>query len=145
MKPTLKRIEMVIDGEPAKTTAQQKGIRVVGKFAMHYKKARVVAEESRLARAMLPHRIPEPIEGAAKVTIGFYFPFTKAEAKKHRDQGVTFCVPKTVKPDVDNCAKTVLDMLTKSGFFFDDAQVTDLVLFKRAGFYPRIVVTIEEL
>jgi Holliday junction resolvase RusA-like endonuclease len=52
--------------------------------------------------------------------------------------------PKITRPDVDNCAKTIMDVLTKQGFWHDDSQVSCLILIKRSGWTPAIHVEISE-
>lgn len=69
------------------------------------------------------------------VTIGCYLPRPKSTKK-------TVFIPVT-KPDLDNCAKSILDAL--NGFAWaDDNQVTDLNIFKRYALEaPRISLLIE--
>ncbi len=69
------------------------------------------------------------------VTIGCYL--TKPKSTKK-----TVFLP-IVKPDIDNCAKSIFDSLT--GFAWaDDNQVTDLTIFKRYTLEsPKITIVIE--
>jgi len=64
--------------------------------------------------------------GAIKVEIEFRFPHGTNVAK--RDKGKTFA--RTVRPDVDNMAKGLIDCLMSVGLIQDDATIFDLHLFK---------------
>jgi len=128
----------------SKTTAQHKGVMVRGGRPMFFKKKEIVAEENRLIGLCQFYRPKSPIEGAVSAKITFVFPFTKAEAKKYRVAGPAYTTPKITRPDVDNCAKTVMDVLTKQGFWHDDSQVSCLILIKRSGWTPAIHVEINE-
>jgi len=127
----------------SKTTAQRKGVMVRGGRPMFFKKKEIVAEENRLIGLCRCFRPKSPIEGAVCAKITFVFPFTKAEERKYRDMP-NHITPKTTRPDVDNCAKTLMDVLTKQGFWLDDSQVTCLILIKRSGWMPAIHVEISE-
>jgi Holliday junction resolvase RusA-like endonuclease len=62
------------------------------------------------------HFIPDvPYEGPLEVTLYFGFPLIKSD--KGKDSAMT------TKPDFDNLAKSMLDTLTKMGFWGDDSQV----------------------
>ena len=132
----------------SKTTAQHKGVMVRGGRVMFFKKKEIVAEENRLISLCHSYRPVSPIAGAIYAKIVFVFPFTKAEEKKYKCNSATllptFTAPKTTRPDVDNCAKTIMNVLTKQGFWVDDSQVTTLILCKRSGWLPAIHIEISE-
>lgn len=132
-----------IFGAP-KTTAQQKGVMVRGKRVMFFKKKKVADEESRITIGCLPHRVLYPFEGPLMVEVTFVFPLTQADEKKWKI-GRDGTIPKTTRPDVDNCQKTLLDVMTKQGFWHDDSQISTLILRKVSGFTPAIHVKIAEL
>jgi Holliday junction resolvase RusA-like endonuclease len=140
------KIAFTIPGA-SKTTAQHKGVMVRCGRVMFFKKKEIVAEENRLTRLCMLHCPKSPFFGAVQATITFVFPFTKAEEKKHKERAedLDFSTPKITRPDVDNCAKTLMDVLTKQGFWVDDSQVTTLILCKRSGWTPAIHVEISEL
>ncbi len=48
----------------------------------------------------------------------------------------------TVKPDVDNLAKQLLDAMTRMGFWEDDRQVVELAGRKRYDTTPRWLVEV---
>lgn len=127
-------------------TAQQKGAFVSGKRVMFYTKATVKAEHTRLYSACYPHRPAKPIEGPIYLEVAYVFPMTKAEIKQHWEfiDVVNFVIWKLTRPDVDNCAKLMLDVLTDANFYHDDSQISDLILRKRSGCDPRIAVTIRQ-
>ncbi len=64
-----------------------------------------------------------PLDGPLSVRLRFLFPRPKATAKKHGR------LRKSTKPDIDNCAKSVLDAL--NGLcYHDDGQVAELTISK---------------
>lgn len=136
------RIKFTITGV-SKTTAQHKGVMVRGGRPMFFKKKEIVAEEFRLTQYCMVNRPVAPMVGAVEAKITFVFPFTKADEKKFRDMP-NHTTPKITRPDVDNCAKTLMDVLTKQRFWLDDSQVTTLILCKRSGWTPAIHVEINE-
>lgn len=139
----MKHIYFTIDGAP-KTTAQQKGVMVRAGRAMFFKKKPIQAEEKRLTAGLFPHVPVNELSGPLAVQIHFVFPFTQVEQRRFKASAhlPKFTNPKTTKPDLDNCAKTLLDVMTKLGFWGDDSQITSLTLVKSAGFTPRIEVSV---
>lgn len=73
-----------------------------------------------IAAAGLRHRPPQPITGAADISIDFFFP-RPGRLKRAKDpKGLIW---HTAKPDRDNLDKAVLDILKQIGFVADDATV----------------------
>lgn len=83
--------------------------------------------KSIIAAAAQPYRPPVPLLGPVILTLGFRFPRPKRLLRRHDPLGE---IPHTAKPDADNLAKAVLDVLTQIGFWRDDAVVTTLVVSK---------------
>ena len=140
-----KESSFVIHGEPG-STAQQKGAFARGKRVMFYTKDKVKAEENRLMIGFYANRPVLPLQGAIYLELAFVFPFTLAEAKKYAAElsDESFTVPRITRPDVDNCAKLPIDVMTKAGFFNDDSQIVCLTLYKFSGCVPQIKVTIRQ-
>ena len=116
-------IEFTIDVNPPKTTAQQKGARIAGKFIQFFKKKKVREAEALFTALCYPHAPTVPMEGALKLTIKWFFSYRKSEKKSIvREEKI---IPHTVRPDLDNLEKSLIDTLTKLGFWRDDAQVSD--------------------
>ena len=134
-------IKFSIAGEPARMTAQQKGVN--WKRRAFYTKSQVKAERRRILKAALPHAPGCPFTGPVHCSIMLVFPLTQAQAAHHAEKLSTdFTLLHLVKPDVDNSAKLILDVLTEANFWADDAQVCDLNLHKRYGSNPRIAIAI---
>ena len=92
----------------------------------------------------LPHQPAAPLEGPLTVKLTFTWPFTIAEAKKHKKlkDDTAFACQKTTRPDVDNCAKALLDVMTDACFWHDDAQISTLILCKQSGWVAGINVEV---
>jgi Holliday junction resolvase RusA-like endonuclease len=70
--------------------------------------------------AAIPHRPEQPIDCPVTMELDVYFPRPKRlDGKKHPDGKIAH----TAKPDSDNVAKAIMDVLTDSGFVRDDAVI----------------------
>ena len=118
-----KPIEFTIDVNPPKTTAQQKGARIAGKFIQFFKKKKVREAEKLFTALFKPYAPTVPMKGNLKLTMEWFFPYRKSEKKSIVREGRI--IPHTVRPDLDNLEKLPIDTLTKLGFWRDDAQVYD--------------------
>lgn len=99
-----------------------------------YTDAQTVAFENLVAMAARLALPKSRLEGPISVAIALYLPRTQTRVQ----------APATVKPDLDNCAKAVLDGLKAH---FHDQQVTVLVVTKERageGEQPRTLVRVEE-
>lgn len=71
-----------------------------------------------------------------------YFPIPKSTGKKKAQDMLDGKISHTKKPDCDNVTKAVLDALNGIAFY-DDSQVTDLIVLKRYSDKPRVEITID--
>jgi Holliday junction resolvase RusA-like endonuclease len=83
-------------------------------------------------------------EGAIKVTINAYHVIPQKDSKTLRAGKLDGLIKATVKPDIDNVAKIILDGLNKVAYN-DDNQVIQLYVNKQYGEVGKVVVTIEEV
>ena len=81
---------------------------------------------------------------AIKVTINAYHVIPQKDSKILRAGKLDGLIKATVKPDIDNIAKIVLDGLNKVAYN-DDNQVIELYINKQYGEVGKVVVTIEEV
>ena len=114
-------IDFTIDVNPPKTTAQQKGARVVGGFVRFFKKKKVREAEATLTALFYPHAPSAPLEGPLSLSVDWYFPYRKTERKTVIKSCRIF--GHTVRPDLDNLEKSLIDTLTRLQFWNDDSQV----------------------
>lgn len=129
----LKRLCIWLPGQPARVT-HQSGTRYAQKRT--YKTKALQAWEAELMEKLRPWLPSEPIEGPVILTAAFgYKPSKKSDIGKW----------KITKPDTDNSIKTVKDVLTRLGFWKDDAQVVFEVCKKLWVSDPGISLVIEEL
>jgi len=117
-----------------------------GGFATAYTPAKAKMWERQFSLFCLPHAPPKPMTGPVHVTIQFVKRRPRRLERKSDSSGLIWC-PKT--PDLDNCAKSVLDSLGLSGRWWrDDAQVSRMILTKayaEKGNGPRVELWIEEI
>jgi Holliday junction resolvase RusA-like endonuclease len=85
----------------------------------------------------------EPAEKPVSLVIYAFYPVAESKAKKKKEAMLLHLIHPTKKPDIDNVAKAVLDGLNGVAWK-DDKQVTDLMIRKRYGTSPQIVVTVAE-
>jgi Holliday junction resolvase RusA-like endonuclease len=83
------------------------------------------------------------ITNAVIVSIDFLMPIPKSFSKTKQLECLQFKIVPTVKPDLDNLAKTVLDAM--NGIVYkDDSQIIQLHLRKGYAEKPCTVVSIKE-
>ena len=88
-----------------------------------------------LAANLEPHRPSAPIEGPVVLDVTWCFP-----AKGHADGA-----PHVKKPDTDNLQKGLKDVMTKLGWWKDDAQVFSEHVTKLYSSIPGIRIDIDEV
>lgn len=90
------------------------------------------------------HRPPMPLTGPVLMHLRLWFPRLKAHLTS---KGVKPTAPrwKDTKPDFDNLAKGVADVLTNMGFWQDDGQIAVTIIEKRYGDTPGMNVRIKQL
>ena len=91
-----------------------------------------------------PNFIPYDNESALKVKILAFKPIPKAYSKKKRQLALDGIVRPTIKPDLDNIAKSVLDGLNQVAFV-DDKNVVELKVEQYYHQVEFLLVTIEEI
>lgn len=94
-----------------------------------------------IALKVRPFRPAKPLEGAFRVKLKFWMPRPKAMKSESAE-------PLAKRPDLDNLAKPAIDVLTREGFWLDDAQIYELTLRKficSIDMNPRIDVEILEV
>lgn len=90
--------------------------------------------------AALPKRPGTPYEFPLAVVLRFVMPVPKSDQSRNG--------PHTVKPDLDNLSKAVLDALKDAGWFVDDSRIAVLELSKvyaMTGQEPGCRVTVDRL
>ncbi len=147
-------LRLLIKGEPATITAQQKGIS--WKSRVIYTKSAVKAEARRMRRELhvwngkefvRPAEKFQPLTGPLHVSVKFVFAMTEEQMRRHAEQltDPKFEIHHGKRPDVDNSLKLLLDTFTALGIWGDDGQIDDLNLHKRRGTVPRIDIAIRQI
>lgn len=105
-----------------------------GKLCL-FKSERLRRAERLFSLALGPYRPEKPFAAAVKLTVVWRFP-----RGRHRDGSY-----KATRPDTDNLEKTFKDVLTRLGFWKDDALVAVEHVEKVWSSRPGIFVRVEEL
>lgn len=123
-----------IDGEPPRTTAQEKGV-YVGKNRkpVFYEKPQVRAARQWYMFFLWQNRPEKPFEGA--VYLKTIWTFRTSQKKQDGQYKIT-------KPDTENMLKLFKDCMTAAHFWKDDAQVVYEVTCKQWGLNPGIEVCV---
>lgn len=122
-----------LPGEPERVTHQSGTRYAKGRT---YKSARLRKWEKRLMDGMKPYCPERPIEGPVLLYVSFGF-----RARRKKD----LFTWKITRPDTDNQLKTVKDVMTKMGFWHDDAQVVIELSTKAWVDDPGIVIQVEQI
>ena len=124
-------IHFRIDIHPPRTTAQGKrAVNLPGKGIRFFKTRQQSAAETTYAALVYPHRPSEPMQGPIGIRIRFVMPWRKSEPKRNRAHGWRW---HTTRPDVDNMAKALIDVMGQCGFWGDDSQLASICLEKHWG------------
>ena len=86
----------------------------------------------------------KPLENELEVSIKAYFEIPKSVSKKKREQMLNGNIRPTIKPDLDNIAKSILDALNKLAYV-DDKQIVFLEVEKFYDESPRVELMVEEI
>ncbi len=137
-------IEFRHDCIPPTVTAQGAGTRITvrGGKPRVYKDAKAKGSIADLTSICHPHRPTSPLPGPLEVHLEFAWPWRKSETKRLRGMGR---LPMTSRPDCDNLAKQICDVMTKLQFWNDDSQVYHLTISKFWADRPGIKVSIKEV
>lgn len=123
-----------------KGTAQQKGETVRFKngkpFILHYKKNNVETARQLFAYQLKPHCPTEPMTGCIALTISLFF------SVKERAKWGKY---KPSRPDADNYAKELIDVMGSLGWWLDDSQIVKLKIEKRYAEKASIFIHCEEV
>ncbi len=111
-------------------------------FVAHHPDPKTKRNAQALEALCLPYVPAKPLEGPLQLEMFVNYPWRKSESKKRR---ASAWQPKDTKPDADNIAKQVCDVLEGMGFFANDAQISDLRVSKGWAARAELEVTITEL
>jgi len=99
-----------------------------GKFFIGKKSnSNATRAKNELIALIAPYAPEKPLEGPLELTVDWRYPWRTSEPKKNRINGFKYC---DTKPDTDNLTKQLADILTRLGFWLDDAQVARLSFTK---------------
>ena len=134
-------IRVKLDIVPPTATAQQKGVFVHNGRAHFFTKQKVRDAEDFLAALLAPHAPAEPLSGAVYFQARWCFPYRKSEPKRVTAAGRE--IAHTVRPDLDNLEKALLDVLTRLKYWTDDAQVFTKSTAKVWGPKPYLAIALK--
>jgi Holliday junction resolvase RusA-like endonuclease len=86
----------------------------------------------------------DPFAGAISLSVTFYRPIQKSISKKEHEARSNGLTLPTVKSDLDNYVKALLDGCN-GAIYEDDRQIVDLYARKRYSDHPRIEMEILEV
>ena len=127
---------------PIIPTAQQRARHA--RTGRAYKSAAQEGNERTLEAVLLAHKPEKPLCGPVRLSFTAFMPIPASASKKRREAMQAGKIGHTVKPDVDNLSKQLLDAMTRLRFWEDDRQVVELVARKRYDESPRWVVDVAE-
>lgn len=116
-------------------TTHQSGTRIDFRSRRTYKSKQLLEVEAMYKALLRPYAPEQPAEGGILVEIDFLYKATK----KLRP------LPRLARPDVDNMAKTVLDIMTQLHFWNDDSQVVFLADGKEYSDHNEIYIKAMEV
>lgn len=138
-------MDIVLNINPPTTTAQsaarifksRDGRLFIGK---NRQKGRFAREWNTLEHLLAIRTPTQPFVGALSISVRLVYPWRSGESKKTRSLGM---IPKSTKPDLDNLAKYLLDLMQKNGYYSNDSQVCELKLTKFWGENPCVKISLK--
>lgn len=121
---------------PPTATHQEKKFTARHGRIVAYDPPEVKDARAKLLAYVAKYKPDEPMTGPVSLTAAWHFPITEGHANGK---------PKTTKPDTDNMQKLLKDVMTKAGFWKDDAQVFSEVVVKIYSKNPGINIIVEEM
>lgn len=106
-----------------------------------YTPKETVSFERTVGQIAMEH-FEDPLAGPVRVQIAATFKPPQSWSKKRTAE--TIHRPHTQRPDLDNCAKAILDGLNRIAWA-DDGQVAEITCRKVWGVTEQTVVTVEEM
>ena len=134
-------IRVKLDIVPPTATAQQKGVFVRNGHAHFFTKQKVRDAEDFLAALLAPHAPAEPLRGPVYFQARWCFPYRKSEPKRVTNAGRE--IAHTVRPDLDNLEKSLLDVLTRLRYMEDDSQIFLKSTAKVLGPKPYLAIALK--
>ncbi len=120
---------------PPTKTHQQKKVTVVKGKPIFYEPDELKAVRSKLQAHLGQHVPEEKFVGPVRLITKWCYPVGKHKEGEY----------KTTKPDTDNMIKMLKDVMTKLGYWQDDAQVASEITEKFWSGVPGIYVKVESL
>lgn len=115
-----------------------------GKFSVTYKDKDQRLEEDKLIALMYEHRPSKPLQGPLQLQVHAFLSIPKSKPRKWLSEALAGIIRPTTKPDVDNLAKNIKDVM--NGIFYeDDKQVVSLLVTKWYSDQPRWEIKLEAL
>ena len=99
--------------------------------------------EAMIARAWAAEH-PEQLSGDLHVEIRFFMPTPISWSKQKKERAERGIIRPSVRPDIDNLVKIILDGLNGVAFA-DDKQVIELTAAKYYSANPRTAILVEEI
>ena len=134
-----KRLDLTIEPKPK----ERPRATVVGGHARIYTPRTTEDYEKKIRSAWVKANGEDPFSGPVVVRIHFGMPIPKSATKANREKMLSRLQRPTVKPDVDNLGKSVLDALNGVAYK-DDNQIVTLLAKKYYRGTPCLTVIVEE-
>lgn len=128
--------QIVIDVKPIGCVRMTQRGKWVNTYAIRY------LNYKRYIKNKLLEQCKEPFEGAVRVDVTFIMPVPDSWSEKKKREHIG--LPVTVKSDIDNLVKGLLD--SANGIIWkDDRYVTDLAARKRYGYDGQILINVRSV
>jgi Holliday junction resolvase RusA-like endonuclease len=139
-------LNFFVDCVPPTITAQQKGATVRGRRVHFYTKESQRSAEEELQFRFLPYRPASPMDGPLAAIVIFTHLWRRQDLTRKgvRAADAPTWIPCDTRPDADNMAKALMDVLGKIGFYRNDSQIADLRIIKGWGQRPGIGIDLRE-
>ena len=115
---------------PPSTTAQGKRAARTATGIRFFKSSKQASDEATWEALLAPHQPAEPLLGPLELTIALYYPYLGKHTARKSESDRSDYIPNVSKPDLDNVAKALIDILVRLRYMVDDKQIYKLRLEK---------------
>lgn len=129
-------VEFFLPMKPPTVTHQEKRVAILNGKPKFYESAELKTAREKLEAHLAGHVPETPLRGAVRLVVKWCFPISG----KHKDGEY-----KATRPDTDNLDKLLKDVMTKLGYWKDDAQVASEIIEKFYAGHPGLFIRVEEI
>ena len=115
-----------------------------GGHAITYKAKEQRQNEEQIMQLLEKYMPSEPLQGALSIIVKAFLPIPLSKPEWWKNAANECLIYPTVRPDIDNIIKFILDTIGAMCYFNDDSQVVKIIAEKYYSVSPRWEISLRE-